>query len=327
MKIKYIYFLIVLLLCISCRKAELGWKLPRMRAMVTTEFASDVSSYRFTARGISDEGKAGGIRERGFCYSTLDNPTLEKANKVTAPLGTGEYKVEITGLTPETEYYFRAYAINAHGTWYGEVKKQKTFFGTWPKVRTVSAVLENPMQVRVAGEVTDYGGYTTTRGVCYGTSPIPDTAVNKISCGIGMGFYDTLLTMPIPGDWYFRTFAVNSKGVAYGEIVKVVVQSSTTPVPPTVVTDSAVIGVANTLIGYGSIVANGGSPVTATGFCYSSSPNPDLTTGQVETNLTVFTKFSALLLGVTPGTTYYVRAFATNAIGTGYGADAVVTIP
>jgi hypothetical protein len=318
---------LLLLLLVSCRKEELGWKLPRVRAMVSTEFATDVSSYRFTARGVANDGKAGEIRERGFCYSTQDNPTLEIAQKVTAAPGTGEFSAEIAGLTPETQYYFRAYAINAHGTWYGEVKKQMTFFGTWPKVRTVSALLENPFQVRVTGEVTDYGGYTTTRGVCYSTSPIPDTTDMRIWCGTGMGYYDTLVTLPSTGDWYFRTFALNVQGLSYGEIVKVNVQASTTPVPPTVVTDSAVIGVASALIAYGTIVANGGSPVTATGFCYSASPNPDLTTGQVLTNINVFTNFSSVLLGVNPGTTYYVRAFATNAVGTGYGADAVVTTP
>lgn len=313
----------------SCRKEELGLKLPRVRAFVITDFGSDLTPSSFTASGKVDDGKAGSIQERGFCWSLNDNPDISNSQKVTATPGTGEFKATISGLTPDTEYYFRAYAINPHGVWYGEVRKQKTFPGSWPSVKTHSGVDMGGLQVRITGEVLDDGGYPeTVRGICYvrdGFS-FPDTSDLKVLCGNGLGQFDTLITLPQDGTWSFRAFAWNSKGVSYGERVELTVSTVTGATVPVVQTDS-IDFLSSMSIGInGTILSNGGSPVTATGFCYSTSPNPDILTGTVQTNVSVFTNFSAIL-SVTGNTTYYIRAFATNVIGTGYGNEVTVTTP
>jgi len=323
---KTIWITLLISIClISCRKEELGWKLPRVRAFVTTEFSTDIQSSRITAKGKVEEGNAGPIKERGFCWSTQDNPDLSQ-NRIIAVLGTGEYKAEITGLQPDTEYYVRAYAINEHGTWYGEVVKQSTFFGIWPKVKTLSAIQESPMKIRVYGEITDDGGYpNSTRNFCFSQSSIPDSNDQKIYCGTGSGIYDTLITLSTQGDWYFRTYSSNQEGVTYGEILKVTASQSIGPTVPQVLTDTAPNVYSSSISVKGSIVFDGGSPISATGFCYSTSPNPDILTGQVETNLNVFFNFSSLLINLAPSTTYYIKAFGTNAVGTGYGNEIIVT--
>lgn len=57
------------------------------------------------------------ITERGFVYDTFTLPTIADSKKVVT--GTvGAYTGDITGLTVNTTYYVRAYAINANGTAY-----------------------------------------------------------------------------------------------------------------------------------------------------------------------------------------------------------------
>jgi len=70
----------------------------------------------------------------------------------------------------------------------------------------------------------------------------------------------------------------------------------------------------------GNITDDGGSTITARGVCYSTSPNPtiaDFTTSDGTGTGT----FTSNLTGLSPNTTYYVRAYATNAVGTAYGNE------
>ena len=66
---------------------------------------------------ISENGSA--VTERGLCWSTSPNPTTTD-NHASNGSGAGTYTVNLTGLTVNTTYYVRAYAINAYGTAYGD---------------------------------------------------------------------------------------------------------------------------------------------------------------------------------------------------------------
>ena len=65
---------------------------------------------------ISDGGAV--VTARGVCYSTSSNPTIS-SNITTNGNGTGSYISNLTGLSPNTKYYVRAYATNSQGTSYG----------------------------------------------------------------------------------------------------------------------------------------------------------------------------------------------------------------
>ena len=70
----------------------------------------------------------------------------------------------------------------------------------------------------------------------------------------------------------------------------------------------------------GNITNEGGSDVTARGVCWSTDENP--TIALVKTNDGRGTgSFSSTLSGLTTNTKYYVRAYATNKAGTGYGNE------
>ncbi|MDY0099152.1 MAG: fibrobacter succinogenes major paralogous domain-containing protein [Bacteroidales bacterium] len=74
----------------------------------------------------------------------------------------------------------------------------------------------------------------------------------------------------------------------------------------------------------GDVTSDGGAEVTARGVCYGTTANPDIT-GPHTTDASGTGPFTSTLTGLTPGTTYHVRAYATNSEGTAYGND--VTFP
>jgi hypothetical protein len=73
-----------------------------------------------------------------------------------------------------------------------------------------------------------------------------------------------------------------------------------------------------------NIIANGGNAITSSGICWSINPNPTLL-DSTNSNGNLIGNTSLNLINLSPGTTYYVRAYATNAGGTAYGNQLVFT--
>ena len=92
----------------------------------------------------------------------------------------------------------------------------------------------------------------------------------------------------------------------------------TTQTGPTVTTGSVSAITSTSATVAGNVTADGNSAITACGVCYGTTANPDLTGNHVEAAGTTG-EFTVNLTGLTAGTTYYVRAYATNSVGTAYG--------
>ncbi|MFA7010235.1 MAG: FISUMP domain-containing protein [Bacilli bacterium] len=101
--------------------------LENIKPTVTTREVININSTTATFSGnivwAIDGWYESRLRTFGFCWSTSENPTT-KNSKTTNTTYLGTYSYNITGLSPNTTYYVRAYATNAEGTAYGE---QKTF--------------------------------------------------------------------------------------------------------------------------------------------------------------------------------------------------------
>ncbi len=91
---------------------------------------------------------------------------------------------------------------------------------------------------------------------------------------------------------------------------------------PTVTTAAVSSISTTTATGSGNITSLGSSNPTAYGVCWSTSTNPT-TSNSVVNNGTATTTgaFTAAITALNPGTTYYVRAYATNTAGTSYGSE------
>lgn len=69
----------------------------------------------------------------------------------------------------------------------------------------------------------------------------------------------------------------------------------------------------------GDVTSDGGSAITARGVCWSTSPAPTIADNKT-TDGSGTGSFTSSLMGLTTSTPYYVRAYATNSAGTGYGS-------
>jgi len=74
-----------------------------------------------------------------------------------------------------------------------------------------------------------------------------------------------------------------------------------------------------TAVAGGIISTDNGSIITARGVCWSTSPNPTIADNKIESSADSPDSYTCNLTGLNPITTYYVRAYATNAGGTAYG--------
>ena len=91
--------------------------------------------------------------------------------------------------------------------------------------------------------------------------------------------------------------------------------------PGPAVTTGSVLGVTtNSATCGGEVADDGGYIVTARGVCWSTSHNPTIANAHTS-NGTGIGEFTGNITNLTPGTTYYVRAYATNSEGTAYGEE------
>jgi uncharacterized protein (TIGR02145 family) len=107
--------LLMILIFTACNKSDNGGTL----AVIVTSVVDVVTPISATCSGniTADQGSA--PTERGVCWSTAQTPDVTD-NKASGGTGAGEFSYLMTGLTPQTTYYARAYVINKAGTAYGE---------------------------------------------------------------------------------------------------------------------------------------------------------------------------------------------------------------
>ncbi len=87
---------------------------------------------------------------------------------------------------------------------------------------------------------------------------------------------------------------------------------------PTVITNQVTSITSNSAVTVGSITSDGGEIITERGVCWSTSPNPSISTIKISSGTGIGT-FTCSITGLMPDSTYYVRAYATNSVGTAYG--------
>jgi len=187
-----------------------------------------------------------------------------------------------------------------------------------PPVVTTSGVSAITQTTATSGgNVTgDGGAEVTAHGVCWNTSESPTVSNNKTSDGTGIGTFTSNLTQLTPGTkYYVRAYATNEAGTGYGSQ-----QSFNTGeiLLATVITADITSPTQTSAVSGGNITSDGGGAVTARGVCWSISQNPTVTDSKTTDGSGTGT-FISNITGLTAGTPYYVRAYATNSAGTAYG--------
>ena len=301
---------------------------PVMLPTLQTNSPTAIESTKvITGGNVIDDGGMP-VTQRGICWSTSPNPTTALTTRLNhANAGTGEFSIPVTGLTPGTKYYLRAFATNIKGTAYGEELSFVTL-AIPPAVgmAVVSNVLGN--SVDLSGTVTNNGGdEITDRGFYYSkVSKIPVLPLNPdslVSAGVNGDFTGTLKGLISGGKYYIWAYASNSMGTGLSTAptittTKMIPVLSTTK-PYNILKTGASSGAAAFM--------DGGSPVTARGTIWGTTKELTIDLPTKTSDGTGSAAFASVLTGLEKRTLYYVRAYATNAIGTGYGnLDSLTTV-
>jgi len=314
MKTKYINIAILILMFttfLSCEKEE---KIDPPHV----ETASVDEIYNTSARvggRVTDNGGAE-ITDRGVYWGTSTSPE-KSGTKLQSGTGDGEFYETLSDLSSGVKYYVTAYAVNSAGTTYGN----ETFFTTQISLPTVitSPVTEyTSTSATVGGSVTDNGGFEiTVRGIYWGTEPNPRLTGTRVEMGSGDGdFSQTFTELNRSITYYVIAFATNIKGTSYGSEISF----STEPELPIVITATILDITPYSATAGGVVSSSGGSDVTERGIYWGTTAAP-VTTGIKLVIDSGTGSFADTLDNLTPGTTYYVTAYAINSIGTAYGEE------
>jgi len=162
--------------------------------------------------------------------------------------------------------------------------------------------------------ITDGGGSISSKGIQWSEFADFNTILGANNEGSGTASFSSIITGLASGNTYYvRAYAQNEVGIAYGQVESF--QSSATPTISTV----AVSGISwDVATSGGENISDNGSSIVSKGVQWSTSSS--FATIEGSTNDGSGTaNFVSNLTGLTETTTYYVRAYATNGVGTGYG--------
>ncbi len=187
-----------------------------------------------------------------------------------------------------------------------------------PLLKTLPATNLTANSLTIGGQISSDGGAPViARGVCWSTKVNP-TILNKDSLttdGTGIGSFTSIVAKLKPGiAYYFKAYATNSVGTAYGNLIAV----NMAPVVPSLTT-LAVTALTDKIVNSGgTITSDGGAPVFARGVCWSTSQNPTTANSYTSEGIGIGIFISSVTKLYTDSV-YYLRAYATNSEGTAYG--------
>ena len=296
----------------------LGYNTPSLTTKLVTSIGTNsaVSGGEIT----SDGGLA--ITEKGVCWSTITNSTIAD-NKSMEGAGTDSFTSKLDGLEDGVTYYVRAYVTNSKGTSYGN-EVSFTTFAFYKPTLTTNSISSIYVSGAVSGGVisSDGGASITAKGICWTTTSNPTIISNKTNDGSGsLSFTSQLSGLQEGTKYYVRAYATNAKGTSYGNEVSF----TTTAINKPTLTTNTITNISSSSATSGGVISSdGGVSIIAKGICWSTTSNPTITSNKTNDGSGSLS-FTSQLSGLQEGTTYYVRAYATNAKGTSYGNEVSFT--
>ena len=202
-------------------------------------------------------------------------------------------------------------------------KKEQSNVRLNPKLATSQVLNVKSDSATVVGFVVASGDGFSERGVCYSTQTGPTISDSKVvfSDQVTKATFNVKLSgLAYATVYYARAYAINANGTIYGEEVTF----TTLPVVPTLTTAAITAITGNSAAGGGNVTVGGGADVTVRGICFGKNHNPTVSDSKTA-NGTGTGAFVSALASLKGNTVYYVRAYATNSAGTGYGPEVTFT--
>jgi hypothetical protein len=198
---------------------------------------------------------------------------------------------------------------------------------TKPVIQTTIDYYTGTTSTRLYGaELTDGGANVSARGFCYSSTQITPTLTNSTVVNApfdpeaGVNIFSELITgLTANTLYYWRAFETNPLGTSYGNVETFTTLNNAINVP-TVTTTTISSITSTTASSGGNVTADGGASVTARGVCWNTTGQPDVD-DNITSNGSGTGSFTSSLTGLTQGTVYFCRAYATNSAGVGYGEE------
>jgi len=288
------------------------------QSIVSTLTPTNIATSSISANGNISEA---GATKRGFQYGLTQTPTWEVSEE--GSFGAGDYSLDLTGLLSNKTYYLRAFAENSWGTAYGDWMT----FTTNPYYYTSGTLVSKNILAGQGAVSIDYFYSSSTvpagtslwvqfsqdktnwyaaDGTSNGTTTIPDGQATTSLAALGWSGSNFYYKMQ------FNSNSPNKDTTPVLDEVKVYFSPG-----PSVSTLTPIDITPNSVTGQGEIIALTGGSATVRGFQYGLTETP--TWSVSETGDFTTGTYSLPITGLSPNTTYYIRAFATNLEGTGYG--------
>jgi uncharacterized protein (TIGR02145 family) len=298
--------------------------LPASLPIASTKPITSITNKTAASGGIILNDGGSDIIAKGICWSNNPNPTILNANFTTEGVGIDSFVSFITGLSPNASYYVRAYVTSGSGTSYGN----ELFFQTNtfpPQISpTISAFNISEIGSHTASfsaTISSDINHIASRGFCWSPLPNPTILNNHVEVGKGVGSFSIKQEGFTGGGtkYHARAFAVNSYGVFYGEEKIFFTQFDVPTIQLSSLKDFGLSAFA-----YINIPDSGGKTITQRGIVYSTTENPTTLNNKILSG-TGIGEFSITITGLTQKTTYFVRAFASNEVGTAYSNQIKLT--
>ncbi len=192
-----------------------------------------------------------------------------------------------------------------------------------PTLSTSQVLSVTSDSATVVGFVVAEGSGFSEKGVCYDTAAGPTIDNNKVAYtgeNTTATFNVVLSGLHYATTYHARAYAIVTSGPIYGEEYSF----TTLPVVPMLTTDTISSITGNSASGGGNVTNNGGAAVTARGICFGTAHNPTVSDSKTSDDKGTGA-FVSSLTNLKGNTTYYVRAYATNSVGTDYGPEVSFT--
>ncbi|WOO40238.1 DUF6288 domain-containing protein [Rubellicoccus peritrichatus] len=265
-------------------------------------------------------------------YDTADGGLDEGVWSYSIDLGTqsSSFNTAISGLAPDTPYYFRVRAANSGGSVWTGLGAFSTPALRAPVVINIAASGIDSRSATLNGEVTDTGGVSPIVRIYYDAIDQGTTAGNwaayvDVDSGSTQSgtFAESISGLQPNQTYYYRAYAENSVGGDWSDFA----ETFTTPVtlPDVVTADASNINTTEATLN-GEVISTGGVAPDITIFygMADGGADPD----RWDNELILGTQSGAFIRAVdnlNSGTTYYYRARAVNSAGTSWSSGDAAT--
>ena len=303
--------------CVEDPIMEGGLKNAKKPTVETLEILGSTAT-TVSASGEVVQENGAPVSVSGFCWgSTADFAFQAKQSKAVSERK-AKFETTIEGLTPNKDYYIKAFAINEVDTAFGDVLSFKTTDGLG-SVKTLKPTHIFATKVECGGIITAPGeAAVEQRGIYLMPKATPSEADSLIVIPMETdSFYCTISGLKPSTTYYVRAYAKNKYGIYNGAQIESFTTTDGLPILDQ--EEFKLITISYQYADFQLAITNeGDSQVTQWGFCFSNSEYPTITESDTVICGDGVGKFVGRISKLEQQKEYYIRGYATNAMGTRY---------